>query len=93
MKKFLVLAALAVSACGGYEADGEVHDTSEALLPGGGTTTNCYVRMCQCYSCEYVSQTYQSPAVPQSCETRCQAYAKSQAHAGCSIHIVSTSHC
>jgi hypothetical protein len=39
MKKILILAALAVSACGGYEADGGVRDTStdqEALLPGGG---------------------------------------------------------
>jgi hypothetical protein len=51
------------------------------------------MRICQCYSCEYVGQAYQLPAVPQDCTVRCALYAKSQAHAGCTIRLMSTSHC
>lgn len=101
VKKTVLVAALlgmitALAGCGGYEGDeDQLGSQSESLLPGGGgpPVLNCYTRICQCYSCEYVGQTFQLPTVPQSCETRCALYAKSQAHAGCTIRLMSTTRC
>jgi hypothetical protein len=76
---FAVLVAMMVSACGGYEADGTLNETSEAMLPGGGNPRPVCTRMCLCLwngtelNSKFAAVNWYPPATPpRTCLAACQ---------------------